>query len=193
MNFQNLMNTPLTIIVPVGVAVIALIVLAVVVYLRHRQTNVLRAGFGPEYLRMVEETGNRNVAEDRLEKRKIRVSKYPVHALSAEQRKRFAESWSRVQAQFVDSPYGALSEADDLLGELMRAKGYPVNDFEQKAADLSVDHPVVVQEYRAAHAVALRRDAPGTGTEDVRQAMLHYRALFDELANDTGATRAAAS
>jgi hypothetical protein len=184
------MDTQSIIILLLIVGVVALTATAIVVYMRYEQTRALKKRFGPEYARTVEESRSQSKAEARLERRKERVSHYPIRALSAEEQTRFRGAWREVQADFVDDPRSALTEADHLLGEVMSAKGYPVSDFEQQSADLSVDHPVVVQEYRAAHAVALRRDQGEVETEDLRRAMKHYRALFDELANDNRAAAA---
>ena len=123
-------------------------------------------------------------AERSLEERKERVEQLQIRALSPDERDQFAERWRSAQAQFVDDPAGATRVADALVGEIMQARGYPVGDFEQRAADVSVDHPRVVEHYRAAHAIALRTDrgqADTDDTEDLRQAFVHYRALFDDL------------
>lgn len=153
--------------------------------LRKRRTQGLRARFGdPEYARAMKEEGNQRRGETGLEKRAARVEAFHVRPLASGDRARFAESWREVQSRFVDGPAGAVAEADQLLGEVMTTRGYPVSDFEQRAADISVDHPVVLQNYRTAHAVALRQTQGKANTEDLRQAMVQYRTLFDELVSE---------
>ncbi len=150
-------------------------------YLQKRKTEQLRGSFGPEYERAVQETGDRRKAESELEERKERVEQLNIRALEPREREQFAERWKSAQAQFVDDPKGAIKEADRLVAEVMQARGYPVGDFEQRAADISVDHPHVVQNYRAAHEIALRNGRGEAETEDLRKALVHYRALFEEL------------
>jgi hypothetical protein len=164
------------------VAVVALIVIAIIVWEvnRHR-TRRLRAQFGPEYDRTVAEVGRRSKAEAHLAERSERVHKLDIRALSPDERTRFVDEWGRVQAHFVDAPAGAVAEADQLLGDVMATCGYPVGNFQQRAADISVDHPVVTQNYRTAHEIALRQASGQATTEELRRAMIHYRALFDEL------------
>jgi len=178
MNLQDL--TPVQI--ALVVAVIVVIVGALVAfYLLRRRTEKLRDHFGPEYDRAVAEGGNRRSAESTLVDRTERVKKFHLRALSAEDRARYTEQWNRVQAHFVDAPAGAVAEADQLIGDLMATCGYPIGDFEQRAADISVEHPFVTQNYRAAHEIALRQGKGQASTEDLRRAMIHYRALFDDL------------
>ena len=151
-------------------------------FLRKRRTERLRDRFGDaEYARAVQEGGNRRRGETGLEKRTKRVEAFQVRPLTPGDRARFLESWRGVQVRFVDSPAGAVTEADQLLGDVMSTRGYPVSDFEQRAADISVDHPLVLRNYRAAHDIALRQKKGQANTEDLRQAMVHYRTLFDEL------------
>jgi len=161
----------------VAILAIALVV-AVVLLARQRRSQQLREGFGPEYERTIAETGDRRAAENELAERRERRSKLEIREVDAEARERYAERWRATQSRFVDQPASALDEADALLRDVMRDRGYPVEDFEQQAADVSVDHPEVVEHYRRAHAI--RRD-DGTSTEDLRQALVHYRALFAEL------------
>jgi hypothetical protein len=179
------MDTPMVIVLVVAVlAVIAVIGVAAWLYLKKRRSDGLRQSFGPEYDRAREEHPDQRSAERALEERKERVEQLRIRALSPEERDQFAERWRSAQAQFVDDPAGATRVADMLIGEIMQARGYPVGDFEQRAADVSVDHPRVVEHYRAAHAIALRTDrgqADTGDTEDLRQAFVHYRALFDDL------------
>jgi hypothetical protein len=173
---------------PMAVVLIVLVVvLAAAVFLlvwRGRGSTRLKSRFGPEYERALEESGSRKAAEERLRRREARVQSYAIHPLSPDQRARYVASWRRVQAEFVDDPAGAISAADRLLGEVMAARGYPVIEFEQQAADLSVEHPDVVQNYRTAHEIALRHTQGQANTEDLRRAMVHYRSLFDELASE---------
>lgn len=169
------------VIVVLAVALIAAIGVAVWMYMQKRRTETLRSDFGPEYDRAVHDHRDQREAERELEQRRERVEHLHIQPLPAAERDRFAERWRSVQAQFVDDPNGATSEADHLVGEVMQARGYPVGDFEQRAADVSVNHPHVVEHYRAAHAIALRSRRGSADTEDLRQAMVHYRALFEDL------------
>jgi hypothetical protein len=180
MNMQDLTPTQIAIIV----AVIVVIVGVIIFYVQRRRTDKLRSRFGAEYERSVAESGDRRRAEAQLEKRAERVEKYHLRPLTTEDRSRFTEQWDRVQAHFVDAPAGAVAEADQLLGDIMATCGYPMGDFEQRAADISVDHPVVVQNYRSAHDIAIRQAKGQANTEDLRRAMIHYRALFEDLVYD---------
>ena len=145
-----------------------------------RRTSDLRSTFGPEYGRAVEDAGSRRAAEAELQDRKQRVEALEIHPLSPDERERFAPRWRDVQAAFVDEPRQAVEEADRLIGEVMQARGYPMADFDQRVADVSVEHAAVVDHYRAAHEIATQRgDEPDT--EALREAMVHYRALFDDL------------
>jgi hypothetical protein len=167
-------------------AIVVVIVGALVVlYLQRRRTTLLRERFGPEYEREVNEGGDRRRAEAKLAQRAERVEKFHLRSLAQADRDRFTQSWSRVQAHFVDAPAGAVAEADQLLGDVMATGGYPMVDFEQRAADISVDHPVVTQNYRAAHEIAVRQAAGQATTEDLRRAMIHYRALFEDLVTES--------
>jgi len=173
------MTNPVVIVL--AIALVAAIGAAIWFYMQKRRTETLRTDFGPEYDRAVDEHHDRNRAERELEARRERVDALHIHALPATERDRFAERWQSVQAQFVDDPTGAITEADHLVGEVMQARGYPVGDFEQRAADVSVHHAHVVENYRAAHAIAQRNRRGGGDTEELRQAMVHYRALFSDL------------
>lgn len=174
-----------------GIIVLALIGAGLVFVLRKRRTDKLRSRFGPEYARAVEEAGGqRQEAEARLQKREERVERFAIHPLNPADRERYTTAWHRVQTQFVDDPKGAITSADELLRDVMSARGYPVSDFEQRSADLSVDHPVVVQNYRTAHDISVRHARGEAGTEDLRRAMLCYRALFDELVGEREKARA---
>jgi len=169
------------------VGLVVLLVAGVTAFLWHRKrrTERLRTQFGgAEYARAVEKGGTRRHGEAGLEERAQRVEGFHVRPLAASDRAHFVESWRGVQARFVDGPAGAVTEADHLLRDVMSTRGYPVSDFEQRAADISVDHPMVLENYRAAHEIALRQTRGQASTEDLRQAMVHYRTLFDELVNE---------
>lgn len=160
---------------------IALLALAAALHWRRHQSHVLHKHFGPEYDRTVERMGDRSKAERDLMDRQHRVEKLKLVPLSPEEAARFHDAWTRTQARFVDNPKGALAEADLLVRELMQKRGYPMGDFERRAGDISVHHPHVVDHYRAAHDIALRDVRGETDTEQQRQAVIHYRALFADL------------
>lgn len=169
----------------VGLVVVLVAGVTAFLWHRKRRTERLRTQFGgAEYARAVEKGGTRRHGEAGLEERAQRVEGFHVRPLAASDRAHFVESWRGVQARFVDGPAGAVTEADHLLGDVMSTRGYPVSDFEQRAADISVDHPMVLENYRAAHEIALRQTRGQATTEDLRQAMVHYRTLFDELVNE---------
>lgn len=167
----------------IGIVVVAaLAALAVAWWYSQRQRRArLRQRFGPEYDRAVQETGATEKAAAVLEDRVRRVERLKIHALSREQADAFGREWKRVQALFVDDPDGAVDAADRLVTQVMAARGYPIEDFDTRAADLSVDHPRVVENYRVARGLALRRTRGEAGTEELRQAVVNYRALFDDL------------
>jgi hypothetical protein len=173
-------------IVIAAAVVVAIVLLALWAANRKRRTTQLREGFGPEYDRTVEETGSRRKAESELTGREKRREELDIRPLAPGARDRFADRWRTVQERFVDDPDGALREAHELVVLVMAERGYPTDDFEQRAADVSVDHPHVVENYRAAHAISQRDDAD---TEEQRQAMKHYRSLFDELLEAEPANR----
>jgi hypothetical protein len=164
----------------IAVAVVVLAGLLIWSLYRQRERNRLRSAFGPEYDRTVSVSGRRG-AESELAERERRRRHMEIVALEPAARQRYAEAWRDTQARFVDSPEQAIREADHLVTEVMRERGYPMEDFDQRAADVSVDHPNVVENYRAAHATSLANDQGRASTEDLRQAMVHYRALFVEL------------
>ena len=166
--------------------VVVLVLLALLAFFagRQRRSRNLQDTFGPEYERTVEETGDRRAAETELRERTERRAGFDIVPLEPEARDRYIEAWRNTQAQFVDDPVEATREADRLITSVMRDRGYPVDDFEQRAADISVDHPQVVDDYRAAHAIAARNDRSEATTEDLRQALVHYRSLFEELLED---------
>lgn len=163
------------------VVVVLLLVIAAAVLTRRRRTEHLAHRFGPEYERTVERMGSRPKAEAELAAREKRVRKFDIVPLAPADAQRFRADWQALQARFVDSPRSAVAEADVLVRELMTRRGYPMGDFESLAADISVDHPLVVDHYRAAHAIALRDHDGAADTEALRQAVVHYRALFAEL------------
>jgi hypothetical protein len=169
-----------TIILLIAATVVIGCVLAWYFQTRQRSGH-LRQRFGPEYERTRSQLGDVRRAEAALEAREKRVEKLRLRPLSEDERARFAEVWRHVQTLFVDDPKGAIGEADRLVNDVMTARGYPVADFQQRAADISVDHPVVVEHYRAARSIAERNDGGTATTEDLRQALIHYRALFDDL------------
>lgn len=170
----------------IAVVVIAVIIVGAILFLatRKQRTAELRSRFGPEYERTVDDVGDRRQAEHELHERQKRVSKFEIRPLSVSERDRFVVAWRDIQAQFVDQPKQALARADDLLTDVMRTRGYPTDTFEQRSADLSVDHPSVVQNYRAGRDIAVRQKQGEGDTEALRQAMIHFRALFDELVGD---------
>ena len=149
-----------------------------------RRSEHLRTHFGSEYDRQVEELGSRSKAEADLAEREKRVSKLTITPLSPADQDRFLDRWTKVQATFVDDPERSVDYADALLAEVMSARGYPVSDFEQRAGDISVDHPNIVHHYRAGHDIALRHSRGQASTDDLRQALIHYRALFEELVTE---------
>jgi hypothetical protein len=168
----------------VAVVVVALIVVAAValfVRKRRKTTAGLRARFGAEYNKAVLTHGSERKAEAKLAERETRVEALKIRELSATERERYVVDWQAVQSRFVDHPKGAVTEADELVTALLRARGYPVADFDQRAADISVNHPRVVEYYRSAHGVAVRLGRDAASTEDLRTAMIEYRSLFDEL------------
>lgn len=168
---------------PVLIGIIVLIALVgiALIIIGQRRTRELREKFGPEYDHAVKSIRDRNKAEAELHKREERVQKLNIRPLTAADRTRFEQSWLAAQSRFVDDPRGAIGEADRLVGDVMRIRGYPVADFDQRAADVSVDHPNVVSEYRAAHEIAQRDVLGRATTEDLRTAIVHYRALFQDL------------
>jgi hypothetical protein len=167
-------------------AAVAILIVAALawLYMRKRRSTTanLRQKFGPEYERAVREHGSERKAEAKLADREKRVETLNIRDLDPIEHERFAKRWESVQSRFVDSPKGAVAEADDLVSLLMKTCGYPVSDFDQRAADISVAYPRVVQNYRSAHEIALRVGKDEATTEDLRTAMIHYRSLFEELA-----------
>lgn len=179
------MDNRLLIVIVVVAVIIVLLIIAWAVS-RRRRTAALRKRFGSEYDRTAREIGIAR-AESVLGRREKRVEKFAIRNLTVDERERFITEWRLVQSRFVDAPEAAVRDAHRLLNKLMQTRGYPMSDFEQRAADVSVDHPGVVDNYRAAHQIALRHDRGEATTEDLRNAMIYYRSLFDELL-ETSAT-----
>lgn len=171
----------------VVIAIVALVVIGVLVWfaMNKQRSGQLREVFGPEYDRTVEESEDRKAAESELLERRKRVEEFDIRPLDPAERTRFASRWIAVQSRFVDDPKSALGEADELVTEVMSERGYPMNDFDQRAADVSVDHPRVVEDYRAAHGISERVGSNDATTEDMRQALVHYRSLFSELLEES--------
>jgi cytochrome c biogenesis protein ResB len=183
MNLTDASTTQISIVV--AVAVIAVVGILVWFFNRKRRTERLRTQFGgAEYDRAVKEGGGQRKAEAVLDQLADRVESLHIRELAQGDRTRFVDSWTKVQARFVDSPGGAVTDADQLLGDVMSTRGYPVGDFEQRAADISVNHPLVLENYRVAHKSALLQTQGKASTEDLRQAMIHFRTLFEELVRE---------
>ena len=173
------------------VVIVALIALTAWLLYSKRQSHRLEQRFGPEYARAVDEMGSRTKAESELKTREKRVEKLNIVPLTPPEAARFDQAWKALQASFIDNPKGVVAQADQLVRELLLKRGYPMGDFERRAADISVDHPAVVDNYRAAQAIAARDLRGETNTEDLRKAVVHYRALFDELLEVSEPTREA--
>ena len=182
MNSMNMSALDPKLIVLAAVVILLIAALAWL-YVRRRRgtTAALRQKFGPEYDRAVQTHGSERKAEAKLVDREKRVEKLNLRDLDPMERERFLKRWDAIQSRFVDSPKGAVTEADDLVSSLMKTRGYPMSDFDQRAADISVDHSRVVENYRSAHEIALRVGKDAATTEDLRTAMIHYRSLFEEL------------
>ena len=164
-----------------AIVVLGLVALGAWLFYQKKQSQKLQDRFGPEYGRTVSELGSRTKAESELKAREKRVERLEILALSPSEATRFSEAWQALQSRFVDNPKGVVVQAEQLVRELMEKRGYPMGDFERRAGDISVDHPDVVANYRLAQAIAVR-DRQGTAdTEELRKAVVHYRALFDEL------------
>jgi hypothetical protein len=171
-----------TLVALIAVVIVAIVAIALIV--RTERSKRLKSRFGPEYQRAVTETGSATQAESILEKLEKRVEGFKIRQLSQADRANFLAAWQKIQARFVDDPRAAVIEADKLIQALMAARGYPVTDFEQRAADISVDHPLVVENYRAGHDISIRHSKGRASTEDLRRAMIHCRTLFTELAGE---------
>jgi LPXTG-motif cell wall-anchored protein len=168
-------------IILVGVVVLALIAFAAWFFYKKKQSHRLQQRFGPEYGRTVDELGTQTKAESELKAREKRVERLNIVPLAPSEAARFSQAWKVLQGRFVDNPKGVVVQADKLVRELMQKRGYPMGDFERRAADISVDHPAVVDHYRAAQAIAVRDGRGEADTEELRKAVVHYRTLFDEL------------
>lgn len=171
----------LTLVIVVAVVTAAVAALLVWLGTQRRRRTALRETFGPEYDRTVQERGDGRAAERELLERRERRERLDIRPLPPEARQRYAEAWRLVQERFVDQPAESVRDADRLVQQVMADRGYPTDDFEQRAADLSVDHPNLVQNYRSAHSIASRVHDGGASTEDLRTAMVQYRSLFNEL------------
>ena len=178
--------TTIVIIAFFATAIIVAIAMGIWLFTKNRRTKELRSKFGPEYNRMARSEGDATRAEHLLQERQKRVKKLDITPLTDRQRHDFADKWEHAQARFVDDPAAAVADADILVKEVMNIRGYPVADFEQRVADVSVDHPAVVQNYRLAHGIAIRHEREDVGIEKLREAMIHYRALFADLLHDGG-------
>jgi hypothetical protein len=165
------------------VAVIFLIIggLVAMALMRVQRTRRLKERFGPEYERAVHEIGDKRQAEDELDARLAHVNTLDIRPLTAEEVSRYTLEWQKTQTEFVDEPLTALQKADRLIREVMKARGYPVEDFEQRAADISVDYPELVSDYRGMHLIAVKEKEDEVSTEEMRQAMVHGRTLFENL------------
>jgi hypothetical protein len=170
------------VLIAAAIVVIAAVAIIVTRWANSRKrTERLKERFGPEYERTVGEAGEQSTAEDELAARERKRDKLDIVPLSPGAREKYADSWRTVQTAFVDNPSSAVGDADRLVTQVMRDRGYPIDDFDQRAADISVDHPKVVENYRTAHSIYLLQEEGDVGTEDQREAFVHYRALFEKL------------
>ena len=172
-------STTMLVLVVIGVLVVLGLIGAIVS--RMQRTRRLQERFGPEYDRTINEVGDKRQAERELENRLEHVRKLDIRPLSADEMDRFTSEWQVTQAEFVDAPLAALRKADQLLSEVMKTRGYPMEDFEQGVADISVDFPDLVVDYRGLHLIATKGNQEDVTTEEMRKAMLHARALFEKL------------
>jgi hypothetical protein len=171
-------------IIQIALAVIPVLIIGVflgIVFERRQRTKKLREKFGPEYEHILNELGDRRQAEHELAARLEHVEALDIRPLSEEEIEDFTSRWQATQAEFVDDPSAAMQQADKMIGEVMRARGYPVEDFDQQVADISVDYPELVTDYRGLHLIAVRGRQEEVSTEEMRQAMIHGRALFNKL------------
>ncbi len=176
--------------VVIVVGVILVIAAVAASALRTRRSRELRGRFGPEYDRVAADAPSKRQAEAELKSREARHEEFDLHPLDPSDRDRYRARWQDVQAKFVDEPDAAVQDADGLIQEVMRVRGYPVDDFDTRAADLSVDHPDVVENYRAGHGIAVAHERGKAGTDELRRAIRHYRSLFDSLVQETGRAEA---
>jgi hypothetical protein len=184
-------NNPQAVII--AIVLVVAVVLAIFLVARERkraQSRHLQQRFGPEYSRVISTVGDREKAEAELQARETRVERLQLVTLPAAEASRFAQEWETLQTRFVDNPTGVVGEADRLVREVMLKRGYPMGDFDRRAADISVHHPLVVENYRAAQAIAARNLRAKASTEDLRKAVVHYRALFEDLLEAGGGRKA---
>ena len=165
----------------IGLAALLAVLVVVWTAIRTNRTKQLHDQFGSEYDRVAADAPTKRDAESELRERRRRREQFDIRPLSDEERERFRSRWLAIQAEFVDDPSASVSKADSLIQNVMRERGYPVDDFDTRAGDLSVDHPDVVENYRAGHGIAVAHDRGKAGTEELRKAVQHYRALFEEL------------
>jgi hypothetical protein len=177
------MDTTSIVLVIVAVVAVLLIAGLVIWSVRKRRTQELQGRFGDEYDRVTRERGDTRAAESELRDREKRVDTYELRDLDPDTRQRYSMEWQRIQARFVDSPGLAVQQADELSTRVMRDRGYPVDDtgFADREADLSVGHAGIVGDYRAAHAISIANDHSQASTEDLREAMVHYRTVFEDV------------
>ncbi len=175
------MNTIYITIVSVILVLVLMGILLALIFIRQKRAQRLHAQFGAEYEHTVEALGDEKKAQTELKARQEHVKTLEIRSLSVDERKRYLIDWAAVQSKFVDEPGQAIGEADHLIMEVMQLRAYPVSDFEQRAADLSVNYPALVSNYRAARAIALKNEQQPAETEELRQAMLSYHSMFDEL------------
>jgi hypothetical protein len=175
------MDNNTTTIILVAVVVLVIIGLLAMAFSRYQRSRRLKERFGPEYERLANEAGDKRKVESELEARLAHVESLDIRSLSAEEVNRYSLEWQATQAEFVDEPHASVQKADRLIREVMQAKGYPVDDFEQRAADISVDYPDLVTDYRGLHMIAKKEQDDHVSTEEMRQAMVHGRALFENL------------
>ena len=171
----------------IAIVVVAAVLIVFAAVARARRTKGLREGFGREYDRTIEHAGDRRAGERELQHRQERHDALDLRPLPPQARERYVQRWEVTQTRFVDDPSGAVIEADALVQQVMKDRGYPTDDFEQRAADISVEHPDLVERYRTAHGIAQSNERGQASTEDLRQSVRHYRALFEELLGDRAA------
>ena len=182
-----------------GVIIAIVVILAILAiagvwfFTQKKREDDLKRDFGPEYDREIQRTGSKSDAQKELEERRKRVKSYTLVDLSAEDQRKYSEEWRLIEAHFVDDPGGAVKDADGMITRLMTARGYPMSDFETQAVDISVDHPEVVQNYRSAHIIVGEHDGGRASTEALRQAMMHFRAVADDLLGTSSALGANAT
>jgi hypothetical protein len=175
------MNNSTTYLIIAVAALVLVVALYILVRARRKRSERLHDQLGPEYDRTVQAMGGAKKAQTELEERRKHVAALDIHPLSASERQRYLADWAAVQSKFVDEPGQAIIDADSLIMQVMRARAYPVSDFDQRAADISVTYPTLVSNYRAAREIAVKNQQRQADTEELRQAMIHYRSLFEEL------------